>query len=152
MLVSAISSLGSGATLTIRPTTGNDQQNDISGYRLPRSIVTRLISHSGPPLPSCTSSMAPKLRISVSRDTAYPPTHPIEINTTTPTKIKTEGFEGEIRVWIKGYNGDANDGEEYFDHVHERGEKRNLTYAISLRGALLSPPVHFRRSSDDTRR
>ncbi|ORX35601.1 hypothetical protein BD324DRAFT_630814 [Kockovaella imperatae] len=81
--------------------------------------------------------MAPKLHITVSDGSSYPPTRSIQVNTAKSTHIKTPGFEGEVRVWIKGFNGDEGDDEElYFGHYKERGEKRDLTYAISIRGTF----------------
>ena len=80
--------------------------------------------------------MGPRLRLSVSNGHAYPPTSQIQVNTGQPTPIDTGSFKGDVTFWIKDYKGEES-GEkedEYFGKVKERGEKRNLTYAIIMRG------------------
>ncbi|GFZ46921.1 hypothetical protein JCM24511_04146 [Saitozyma sp. JCM 24511] len=75
--------------------------------------------------------MAPRLRVLLSSPSAaHPPTAPCPVNSPTPTKVKTDGFDGEISVWVKGFEGDekAGDGKEYF------GVRGGMTYAIVVRG------------------
>jgi len=78
--------------------------------------------------------MAPKLRVVISSPTSpYPPHEPIHVNSPNPTPLKTDQFEGEISVWIKGYEGDhkGGEGDEYFNDP----ERAGMTYAIVIRGA-----------------
>lgn len=77
--------------------------------------------------------MAPKLRVLVSTDSAYPPSHPCNVNSTTPTRIKNANFEGEINVYVKGFEGEhkSGDGEEYFS------VRTGMTYGIVVRGMSL---------------
>ncbi|ORY22827.1 hypothetical protein BCR39DRAFT_487597 [Naematelia encephala] len=79
--------------------------------------------------------MAPKLRVLVSSATAYPPSSPITVNSTSPTPIKTDHFDGEISVYIKDYNGDhqGGDGSVYFS---SKG-RESMTYGIVVRGHFL---------------
>lgn len=75
--------------------------------------------------------MPVKLRVLTSSgSTAYPPVQPISVNSSIPTKIKTELFEGEISVWVKGYQGAGvgGDGHDYFD------ERTGMTYSIVVKG------------------
>jgi hypothetical protein len=75
--------------------------------------------------------MAPRLRVLLSSPSAaHPPTEPCPVNSPTPTKVTTDGFDGEISVWVKGFEGDekAGDGNEYF------GVRGGMTYAIVVRG------------------
>ncbi|RSH89061.1 hypothetical protein EHS25_002727 [Saitozyma podzolica] len=75
--------------------------------------------------------MAPRLRVLLSSPSAaHPPTAPCPVNSPTPTKVTTDGFDGEISVWVKGFEGDerAGDGSEYF------GVRGAMTYAIVVRG------------------
>jgi hypothetical protein len=77
--------------------------------------------------------MAPKLRVVISSPgSTYPPSKPINVNSRTPTAIKTSSFEGDISVWIKNYEGDhkGGDGDEYFGQADRSG----MTYAIVIRG------------------
>jgi hypothetical protein len=78
-----------------------------------------------------THIMAPRLRVLLSSPSAaHPPTAPCPVNSPTPTKVTTDGFDGEISVWVKGFEGDerAGDGSEYF------GVRGAMTYAIVVRG------------------
>lgn len=76
--------------------------------------------------------MAPQLRVLISNDKAYPPTALCPVNSPTPTKIKTDKFEGEVSVFVRGFTGEgaAGDGHEYFD-TPGRGD---MTYGIVVRG------------------
>lgn len=78
--------------------------------------------------------MAPKLRVLVSSSSAYPPTAPITVNSSTPTPISTPGFEGNVWVFVKDYAGDhkEGDGKEYFEEDGRGG----MTYGIVVKGAL----------------
>ncbi|XAO27376.1 hypothetical protein I312_106229 [Cryptococcus bacillisporus CA1280] len=79
--------------------------------------------------------MAPKLRVLVSSSSAYPPTAPITVNSSTPTPISTPGFEGNVWVFVKDYAGDhkEGDGKEYF----EEGGRGGMTYGIVVKGKFL---------------
>lgn len=82
--------------------------------------------------------MPVKLRVLTSSgNTAYPPTEPISVNSTTPTKIKTALFDGEISVWVKGFQGDGvgGDGHEYFD------QRSGMTYSIVVKGEQACIPL-----------
>ena len=82
--------------------------------------------------------MAPKLSVIVSSpSSAYPPTKPLTVNSTTPTPLKTPHFEGDISVWIKNYEGEnkGGDGDEYFS------ERESMTYSIIIRGKSSSFPL-----------
>ncbi|WVQ77874.1 hypothetical protein IAR50_007576 [Cryptococcus sp. DSM 104548] len=78
--------------------------------------------------------MAPKLRVLVSAPDSpgYPPTKPINVNSTTPTPISTPGFEGNIWVFVKDYSGDHQDGDgsQYFKEEGRSG----MTYGIVVKG------------------
>jgi hypothetical protein len=81
--------------------------------------------------------MAPKLRVVISSPTSqYPPHEPINVNSPKPTPLKTDQFEGEISVWIKGYEGDhkGGEGDEYFNDP----ERAGMTYAIVIRGMSIT--------------
>jgi hypothetical protein len=77
------------------------------------------------------------LRVLVSGSSAYPPTKPIIVNSSTPTKITTSTFDGEISVWIKDYAGDKSggDGSAYFF------KRSSMTYGIVVRGKYLDDPT-----------
>ena len=77
------------------------------------------------------------LRVLVSGQSAYPPTKPIIVNSSTPTKLSTEKFDGEISVWVKDFAGDkaGGDGSEYF------GKRSTMTYGIVVRGKFLDDPT-----------
>jgi len=74
--------------------------------------------------------MAPRLRVVVSDGSSYPPKTVLSVNSAKPTPIKTDGFEGEVQVWVKGFEGEkkGGDGHEYF------GTRSSMTYAIVVRG------------------
>ncbi|WWC69869.1 uncharacterized protein I206_103812 [Kwoniella pini CBS 10737] len=77
--------------------------------------------------------MSPKLRVLISSNgVGYPPTTPCSVNSPNPTKIETDGFSGNIWIFIKGYNGDLNqgDGKEYF----EVKGRESMSYGIVVRG------------------
>lgn len=81
--------------------------------------------------------MAPVLKILHPKgDTPYPPVEPVRVNSTKPIPIKTNGFDGEMSVWVKGFHGFENqgDGMEYFS---EKG-REGMTYGIVVRGKLRS--------------
>ena len=87
--------------------------------------------------------MAPKLRVVISSPTSpYPPHEPIHVNSPNPTPLKTDQFEGEISVWIKGYEGDhkGGEGDEYFGQEGREG----MTYAVVIRG-MSSPSSSLSR-------
>jgi hypothetical protein len=71
----------------------------------------------------------PKLRVLISTTGAYPPSTLCPVNG-GPVPVKTENFEGEISVFIKGFSGEgsAGDGHEFFD------KRPGLTYAMVVRG------------------
>ena len=77
------------------------------------------------------------LRVLVSGPSAYPPAKPIVVNSSTPTKIKTDTFDGDISVWIKDFAGEGSggDGAEYF------AERSTMTYGIVVRGKYLDDPT-----------
>lgn len=78
----------------------------------------------------------PRLRILVSTpNQAYPPKQPLGVNSPSPTEIKTPGFEGEMSVWIKDFQGDdkKGEGDEYFGREGRGG----MTYAIVIRGMCI---------------
>ncbi|KIR26386.1 hypothetical protein I309_04725 [Cryptococcus deuterogattii LA55] len=79
--------------------------------------------------------MGPKLRVLVSSSSAYPPTAPITVNSSTPTPISTPGFEGNVWVFVKDYAGDhkEGDGKEYFEEDGRGG----MTYGIVVKGNFL---------------
>ncbi|KAK8864711.1 hypothetical protein IAR55_001965 [Kwoniella newhampshirensis] len=87
--------------------------------------------------------MTPKLRVLIpssssgGKSKGYPPLTPCPVNSPTPTPLETEGFKGNIWVWVKGYNGDEKkgDGEEYFEV--EEGGRKGMTYGIVVRGHFL---------------
>ncbi|KAJ9111561.1 hypothetical protein QFC20_002535 [Naganishia adeliensis] len=82
--------------------------------------------------------MAPVLKILHPKgDTPYPPVEPVRVNSITPIPIKTNGFDGEMSVWVKGFHGLENqgDGMEYFS---EKG-REGMTYGIVVRGRFLKP-------------
>ncbi|OCF31969.1 hypothetical protein I317_03113 [Kwoniella heveanensis CBS 569] len=76
--------------------------------------------------------MAPRLRVLIPSKggKGYPPTAPCPVNATEPTPLITDGFEGSIWVFVKGYNGDhkAGDGDEYF-----KG-RDGISYGIVVKG------------------
>lgn len=74
--------------------------------------------------------MAPKLRVLVSTNSAYPPTTLAHVNADHPTRVKTDKFDGEISVFVKDFTGEgkAGDGEEFF------GPRAGQTYGIIVRG------------------
>ncbi|WVF71111.1 hypothetical protein IAT40_005908 [Kwoniella sp. CBS 6097] len=76
--------------------------------------------------------MAPRLRVLIPSKggKGYPPTAPCSVNSAEPTPLSTDGFEGNIWVFVKGYNGDnkAGDGEEYF-----KG-RDGISYGIVVKG------------------
>lgn len=76
--------------------------------------------------------MAPKLRVLISNNQAYPPTALCPVNSEKPTPIKTDLFEGEVSVFVKGFTGEgmAGDGACYFD------TRSDMTYGIIVRGEL----------------
>lgn len=80
--------------------------------------------------------MAPSLRVLVSTDSAYPPKTPISVNSTTPTRVSTSTFDGEISIWVKDFHGEGNggDGGAYF------AKRSTMTYAIVVRGRFLDGP------------
>jgi hypothetical protein len=79
--------------------------------------------------------MAPQLRVLISSTGAYPPTALCPVNSSTPTRVKTALFDGEISVFVKGFSGDggAGDGECYFGASGRDG----MTYGIVVRGECL---------------
>mgnify|MGYP002718908308 CR=1 FL=1 len=81
--------------------------------------------------------MPVSLRVLVSTDSAYPPTTPISVNSSSPTRISTGKFEGEISVWVKDFHGEGagGDGSEYFD------KRSGMTYGIVVRGKFLDAPT-----------
>lgn len=81
--------------------------------------------------------MAPKLRVLISTDEAYPPTTVCRVNG-PPVPIKTKGFEGELAVYVKGFEGEgkAGEGEAYF------GVRDDMTYGIVVKGECRSR-LHF---------
>ncbi|WVW84290.1 hypothetical protein I302_106321 [Kwoniella bestiolae CBS 10118] len=81
--------------------------------------------------------MTPKLRVLISSDNAYPPTTPCPVNSLKPTRIDTEGFSGDIWVFIRGYNGElkGGEGEGYFG---VRGREA-MSYGIVVRGKYKTP-------------
>ncbi|BEJ14895.1 hypothetical protein CspHIS471_0406620 [Cutaneotrichosporon sp. HIS471] len=74
----------------------------------------------------------PKLRVLISTSTAYPPSTQCVVNG-PPARVRTEHFEGEISVFIKGLesDGDEDEGEAFFSSRPE------LTYALVVRGRYL---------------
>ena len=80
--------------------------------------------------------MAPQLRVLVSGDKAYPPKKVISVNSSTPTPLKTENFDGTISVWVKDFHGEGagGDGQAYF------GKRTSMTYGIVVRGRFLDGP------------
>ncbi|WRT66697.1 uncharacterized protein IL334_003658 [Kwoniella shivajii] len=78
--------------------------------------------------------MTPKLRVLIPSNggKGYPPKTPCPVNSPTPTKIETDGFKGDIWVFVKGYNGELNkgDGKEYFG---VKG-RESMSYGIVVRG------------------
>lgn len=71
----------------------------------------------------------PKLRVLLSTAGAYPPTTLCPVNG-GPVPVKTENFEGEISVYVKGYDGDGKegDGHEFF------AARPEDTFGIVVRG------------------
>jgi len=77
--------------------------------------------------------MAPKLRVLLSSPgQVYPPTALCPVNSATPTRVKTDLFDGEISVFVKGFTGEggAGDGACYFTV----GGREDMTYGIVVRG------------------
>lgn len=77
--------------------------------------------------------MAPKLRVLISSSSgAYPPTALCSVNSSTPTRVKTDLFDGEISVFVKGFHGEgaSGDGQCYFGQAGREG----MTYGIVVRG------------------
>ncbi|KLT38961.1 DUF1769-domain-containing protein [Cutaneotrichosporon oleaginosum] len=74
----------------------------------------------------------PKLRVLISTSAAYPPATLCPVNG-GPVRVRTPNFDGEISVFIKGFEGEgaAGDGHEFFDH------RPGLTYAMVVRGKYL---------------
>ncbi|WVQ99751.1 hypothetical protein IAU59_006893 [Kwoniella sp. CBS 9459] len=76
--------------------------------------------------------MAPRLRVLIPSKggKGYPPTAPCPVNSAEPTPLVTDGFEGSIWVFVRGYNGDnkAGDGEGYFK------EREGISYGIVVKG------------------
>ncbi|KAL7416809.1 hypothetical protein BDY24DRAFT_378323 [Mrakia frigida] len=86
----------------------------------------------------------PKLKISVS--TSSPPSPStstlLSPNSSTPTRIRSETFEGDVLVRIKGFTGESADGKErrspegepaYFESASRKGK----TWSIFVRGRFL---------------
>lgn len=71
----------------------------------------------------------PKLRVLISTTGAYPPSTLCPVNA-GPVPVKTENFEGEISVFVKGYDGEGNegDGTAFFE------KRPNDTFGIVVRG------------------
>lgn len=78
--------------------------------------------------------MAIKLRVLISDSTAYPPKALCLVNSTTPTPFKTDLFEGEMSVFVRGFAGEGatGDGACYFD------VRDDMTYGIVVRGGYIS--------------
>ncbi|WWC62235.1 uncharacterized protein I303_104831 [Kwoniella dejecticola CBS 10117] len=81
--------------------------------------------------------MAPKLRVLVSTQQGYPPSTPCAVNSAEPTKINTDGFEGDLWVFIEGYNGDLNKGQE--DAYFKVKGREGMSYGIVVRGKYKKP-------------
>ncbi|BEI84095.1 hypothetical protein CcaverHIS002_0406990 [Cutaneotrichosporon cavernicola] len=75
----------------------------------------------------------PKLRVLISTSTAYPPSTQCVVNG-PPARVRTEHFEGEISVFIKGFESDGDEGDEGEAFFSSRPE---LTYALVVRGRYL---------------
>ncbi|WVR06751.1 hypothetical protein IAU60_003786 [Kwoniella sp. DSM 27419] len=76
--------------------------------------------------------MTPKLRVLIPAKggKGYPPTRPCPVNSDQPTPLVTDGFEGDIWVFVKGYNGDhkEGEGEKYFNG------RDGISYGIVVKG------------------
>lgn len=61
---------------------------------------------------------------------------PIEPNSDVPYHIKSDGFEGKVAVYIKGFgDGSAASGHSaYFDHEQRKG----ITWSIQVQGMPFS--------------
>lgn len=73
--------------------------------------------------------MAPRLRVLISTDQAYPPTTVCHVNGPA-VPIETPGFKGTLAVFVKGFEGEgkAGAGEQYF------GIRDDMTYGIVVKG------------------
>lgn len=57
---------------------------------------------------------------------------PINPNSDEPIHIKSDGFEGQVAVYIKGFEGSGRTQSPYFDHEKRKG----ITWSIQLQGAF----------------
>ncbi|KAJ3523702.1 hypothetical protein NM688_g8683 [Phlebia brevispora] len=57
---------------------------------------------------------------------------PIEANSDVPTHIKSDGFDGQVAVYIKGFEGGSSHS-PYFDHEKRKG----ITWSIQVQGRFL---------------
>ena len=55
---------------------------------------------------------------------------PIEVNSDVPHSIKSDGFEGQIAVFIKGLDGQDGSDSPYFNHDQRKG----ITWSIQVQG------------------
>ena len=58
------------------------------------------------------------------------------VNTNTPIHIKSDLFEGQLVVQIKGFTDDQ--GNVRNSGYFERAEKKNITWSIQVQGLLTS--------------
>lgn len=88
-------------------------------------FIHYLITHT-------SDTMAIKLRVLISDSKAYPPTALCPVNSATPTRVKNDLFEGEVSVFVRGFDGEgaSGDGGVYFD------KRDDMTYGIVVRGEL----------------
>jgi hypothetical protein len=78
----------------------------------------------------------PKLRISASSSPSSP-SQVLSPNASTPTRVSSDLFEGDILVRIKDYNGESGDGvkrPEPEGHEYFIGDRDGKTWSILVRG------------------
>ena len=62
--------------------------------------------------------------------------YPVTANTDVPLEIKSDGFEGKVAVYIKGFeDGQGATDSPYFDHEKRKG----ITWSIQVQGTRVSP-------------
>lgn len=57
---------------------------------------------------------------------------PINANSDESIHIKSDGFEGQVAVYIKGFEGSSRTQSPYFDHEKRKG----ITWSIQLQGVF----------------